>query len=137
MVGRDDVLAVDLEAGQALDDRARGHDQVLGLELPGADLDRVAVADAALALDHFDLVLLHEVLDALVELAHDGVAALRDARIVVADDLRLQTELGAAGGDAVVELRGLEQRFGRDAADVETRPAQLVGLDQPNLQAEL
>jgi hypothetical protein len=37
----------------------------------------------------------------------------------------------------VIELRRLEQRFGGNAADVETGPTKLVRLDQRYFQTEL
>src|SRR5579864_6280853 len=137
VVRRDDELAVEIEAGERSDSRPGGDDHVLRLDLRGADLDGVPVAQAALAIDDLDLVLLHQVLDALVELSHHGVAPRRDAREVVADDLGLQAELGPARGDPVVQLRGLEQDLGRDAPDVQAGAAQLVRLDERDLQAEL
>src|SRR5205809_1264021 len=137
VVGGDDVLAVESNARERLHDRAGGNDEVLRLHQLAVGLDRVAVAQPAPGLDDLDLVLLHQVLDALVELADDGVSTLGDARVVVAHDLRLEAELSAAGGDAVVELGRLEEGLGGDAPDVEARPAELAALDQGDLQAEL
>src|SRR5207249_11918521 len=137
VVGRDDVLPVESNARQRLHDRAGGNDEVLRLHQLAVGLDRVAVADPAPGLDDLDLVLLHQVLDALVELADDSVTPGGNGRVVVADDLRLEAELGAPGRDAVIALRRLEQRLGGDAADVEAGPAELAALDQGEPQTEL
>ena len=48
-----------------------------------------------------------------------------------------EAELAALLGDPVQQVRRLEQRLGRDAAAVEAGAAQLVALDQPDLQAKL
>ena len=137
MVGRDDVLAVELDARQRLHGGAGGDDQVLGLDLLGADLDGAAVAHAAIPSDDLDLVLLHQVLHALEQLVHDGVAPGRDPGVVERDALRRDAELLAADRHAVVQLRRLQQRLGRDATDVEAGASELVRLDQGHLEAEL
>src|SRR5258708_2792111 len=79
VIGRDYERAVDLDPRQRLDVRAGGDDQVLRLELLRPNLHRVPVAQAPVALDDLDLVLLHQELDALVELVHHGVPPGRDA----------------------------------------------------------
>src|SRR5712691_7421069 len=118
VVGRDDVLAVELDARQRLHRRARGDDQVLGFDLLSADLDGAAVAQAPVAGDDLDLVLLHQVLHALVQLEHDGVAPGGYARVVERDALRGDAELLPADRHPVVQLRRFQQRLGRDAPDV-------------------
>src|SRR5947207_15737089 len=137
VVGGDDELTVQGQAGEGLDRRPRRDDEVLRLDRAAVDVDRVAIANAALALDHLDLVLLHQVLDALVEMGDDGVAALGDARVVIPDNLGLEAVLGAPAGDPVVQLGSLVQGLGGDTADVQACPAQLARLDQGHFQAQL
>ena len=137
MIGRDDEATVELDTGQRLDSGAGRNDEILCLELLPTDLDRVAVSQPALALDDLDLVLLHQELDALVELVHDAVTSGRDALKVERHLLRVDAELLAPRCHPVVQLRGLQQRFGRDAPDVQAGAAELGRLDERHLQAEL
>src|SRR6185312_3280725 len=106
-------------------------------DLLSADLNRVPVAQAALALYDLDLVLLHQELDALVKLADDAVTACGDALVLVRHAVGVDAELLPARRDAVVQLRRFQQRLGGDAADVQACAAQLVGFDKRDLQTEL
>jgi hypothetical protein len=110
------------------------------------DLDLAGVAalatlarrdDLGVALDELDLVLLHQELDALVELGGDVARAadgLGPSRSRFALDLE-------APGFLLVELFhefGVgEEGLGGDAAPVEADAAELVALDDGGLVAEL
>jgi hypothetical protein len=72
-----------------------------------------------------------------VELVDDGVPPGGDPGVVVLHLLGGNAELRAPGGHPVVQLRGFEQGFGGDAADVQARAAELVRFDQSDLQSEL
>ncbi len=137
VVGRDDEPAVELDAGQCLDVGAGRDDEVLRFESLCPHLDGVPVAQAPAALHDLDLVLLHQELDALVQLVHHPVPPRRDGLVVVGDLVGVDAEFLATGGDAVEQLRGLEQDLGRDAADVQAGASELVGLNERHLQAEL
>src|SRR4029077_17331798 len=113
------------------------HDQLWRLDLGGADRDRVAVFQPAVSGDDLDLVLLHKELHALVQLVDDRVTSGGDLRVVVSDLVGADPELGSSGRHPVVQLRRLQQGLGGDAADVEAGAAELVLLDQGDLQTEL
>ena len=87
-------------------------------------------------LDHLDLVLAHEVGDAVRQPLGDFAAALDHARKVEADIVAGQPELAGAPHGRV-ELGGAQQRLGRDAAPVEADAAELLALDDRDLHAEL
>src|SRR6185436_1207286 len=90
----------------------------------------------AVALDHRDLVLLHQTLDAGIELAGDLAAAIDDLREVEADLLGGQAVDGRVG-EIMIDLGRAQQRLGRDAAPVEADAAQFLALDDRGLEAEL
>src|SRR5690606_21984496 len=87
-------------------------------------------------IQHFDLVLLHQVADPGVELGGHLARAL---------DHLSEIERGAGDGKAVVaemaegleHLAGLQQRLGRDAPPVQADAAEGVALDDGGLHAEL
>ena len=87
-------------------------------------------------LDHLDLVLAHEIGDAVRQPLGDFAAALDHAGEVEADIVGGEPELGGAA-HRVIELGGAEQRLGRDAAPVETDAAEMLALDDRGLEAEL
>jgi hypothetical protein len=85
---------IHLDVGQRLRDRAGGDDDVLGLEdLLGAalgerDLDLALPGDLAVALDHLDLVLLHQVIDAVGPASDDLRLVLHRRRQLMVGDFR-------------------------------------------------
>ena len=130
--------------GSGVDVRAGGDDDVLGLErLLGAVLGRhldlarrrrcVAGADEGV-----DLVLLEQEADA-VDVGVDRVVLVLHHRGEI--ELR-RADLDAEGGEVVArlveQLGGMQQRLGRDAADVEAGAAKrLALLDDGHLEPEL
>src|SRR5690606_11316408 len=141
-----DTVAVRLEADgrDGAGPGAGGENDVLRLDRTRAALlqrhrhlgGQVALLQLRLALDHLDLVLLHQEADAGVELGVDLARALDHAG---------EVEAAVLGGEAVVpqvtelliDLAALEQRLGGDAAPVEAYPAERLALDDRGLEAEL
>src|SRR5215210_8094117 len=149
VVARDDPLAVGLESRQRLDARPRREDHVRPLEhaVPAA-ARRAVVArladpnlcrplETAAALDPGDLVLVDEGFEPGPHPLHDLVAPGGDLRVV---DPGFAGDVDAVIGgvtDALREPGRFEQRLGRDAAAVEARPADLVLVDERDLQPQL
>ena len=135
-----DLLAVACGEGQLAGPGAGGDDDVLGGELGllavGSHGHLAGRGDGALAHVHRDLVLLHQVRDALVQLLGDRAAAGDDLGEV---GLHLARDQPEAVGMAhmVQHLARAEQRLGRDAAPVEADPAQNLPLDDRGLEAQL
>ena len=92
--------------------------------------------ELCLAVDHRDLVLLHQVGDAARELGGDLPAPLDDAGEIEAEIVASQTELRRAA-HLVIELGGAEQSLGGDAAPVEADAAEMLALDDRRLEPEL
>ena len=140
MAVRPDALAVGLGERQVARAGAGGDHDVLGFQLDGlvALLDRqLALAGQRTeALDHRDLVLLHQAFDAGIELPRHLAAAIDDLAKVEADIVRLQP-IGIGVGHIVIDLRRAQQRLGRDAAPVEADAAQSFTLDDRDLHAQL
>ena len=91
----------------------------------------------ALAHMHRDLVLLHQVRDALVELLGDTAAAFHH-RFEIGLDLAGDLEPVILGVLGVVEDLGrAQQRLGRDAAPVEADTAEQFAFDDGGLEAQL
>ena len=120
--------------------RASGDHDVLGGKLDGLvallDAELALAGQRAEALDHRDLVLLHQAFDAGVELPRHLAAAIDDLAKVEADIVRLQP-IGIGVGHIVIDLRRAQQRLGRDAAPVEADAAEAFTLDDRDLHAEL
>ena len=144
----DDLLAVRLEAGQGLDARPGGQDDVGSVQRPFAvglavfverlDAHLLAALERAAAADVLDLVLLDQAIQALGQALDDLIAALGRDRVVEAHAVRRDAVLRGAVLDALVELGRLEHRLGRDAADVQARPAELGPvIDQRDFEAKL
>ena len=139
----DDGLLVDLDAGQARDVGAGGDDDGLGLErrlaaVGALDDDLAGRGDARLAVKPVDLVLLEQEGDA-VDVGGDGVVLVLHHRGEIelrrADD---DAERREAVAGLLEHLRGVKQRLGGDAADVEAGAAErLALLDHGDLHAEL
>src|SRR5205085_6237213 len=81
-----------------------------------------------LSVEHGDLVLAHQMRDAVRQLLGYGARAGDEFFRVVSDFLRRKAELVEIV-QQVVDLRGAQQRLGRDAAPIEADAAQLVTLD--------
>ena len=118
------------------DRRAGGDHDVLGLDGVVADLDSALAAKLACAAIDGDAARLEQPFDALDQLIDDCSLPLLRNRPVESDRVGDEAELGAALGEAV-QLGGLEQRLGRDAATHEARAAEPVLLDDRRLRAEL
>ena len=88
------------------------------------DGDDAGVGDRAHALDIVHLVLAQQELDALGEVAHHLVLAPHHSRQVDRHFARLDAVLGEHMGCLVVELGRMQERLGRDAADVKARAAE-------------
>ena len=141
-----DAVAVRLQSD--LGNRARpcagGQDDMLGLEgaapaplLGDDDLGRRrALFQLGRTFNHLDLVLAHQEADAGVQLGGDLARAF--------DDLA-KIEARLVGGQAVVaqvmqllvDLAGLQQGLGRDAAPVQADAAQGLALHNGGLEAQL
>ena len=136
-----DQFAVGFHAGQFARARAGGEDDVLGGDV-GNLFAVLGHGDLALAgefavADHDgDLVLLHQVLDAAVELAGDAAGALYHRVEIETDPLRFQPEILGMLHE-MIELGGPEERLGRDAAPIEADAAQEFALDDRGLHAQL
>ena len=102
------------------------------------DVDEVAGAQRAAPLRPRDLVLPEEELDALRVLRHDVVLALEHAREVDLDVADADAVLGGVLAQELDVLGRVEERLGRDAADVDAGAAErLVHLDADGVEAKL
>ena len=137
------ALLVELEKGQLDGHRAGRDDDVLrGVRRRGAvgagDVDEVAGAQRPAPLGPRDLVLPEQELDPLRVLRHDFVLALEHLREVDAQIADTDAVLGGVLAEELDMLRGVQQRLGRDAADVDAGAAErLVHLDADGDEAEL
>ena len=136
VVAGDDPGAVDLEAGQAAGVGAGGQQDVLALVALAVHLDGRGGGEPPLALDVGDLAGLHQALQTLVQLGDDAVLVVVDAVHVDAGQRRLDAELLALAGQ-VGDLAGVQQGLGGDAAAVQAGAADLVLLDEDDVQPEL
>src|SRR5690606_27788929 len=124
----DDALAVELRDGQ-LDRRRPGREHDVrrfesALAVRAVDLDAVTRLEPRAAVNRRDAGPFEERLDARGELLHDRSLPLEHLADVERKRARLDAVRGELGLRAVIELRGLEQRFRRDAADVQARAAE-------------
>jgi len=83
-----------------------------------------------------DLVLLHQVRDALVELFGDPARTLHH-RLDIRADLFGHKAIGTGVLHIVINFRRAQQRLGRDAAPVEADAAQILTLDNRGLEPKL
>ncbi len=113
---------------------------LLGVEDPlliaGLDGDLGRPGQPTYALDDGDLVLLHQPLDAGVELPGDLARSLNDLAQVKGNIGRAQP-VGVGVLHIMVDLARPQQRLGRDAAPVEADAAEPLALDDRDLEAEL
>src|SRR4029077_11383692 len=134
-------LAVWLEPGQHACTRAGSEDDVLGAEIGNllavlGDGDLALAGKLPLAVEHCDLILLHEEADAARELLRHLARPLDHLLGVEADLLGRKAELVEIV-EEMVDLRRAQQRLGRDAAPVEADAAEMLALDDRRLHAEL
>ena len=119
------------------DDLAGADEQRAGLCL---HLDRLAVAEAGAPGDRLDARLLEQAGDAVVQAADDVVLPADGAGKVELRRRDRDAQRGGAGGPQprLLELiRGVDQRLGRDAADIEAGAARPVLLDDDGVESEL
>ena len=114
-----------------------GDDAVLEADDGVADLDRVRAGELAGAAHDLDLALLGQRLQAAGEPADDAVLELAD--LVDVDLRRLEGDAGLAElGGLGHHLGDVQQRLGRDAADVQADAAELLAaVDQGDAQPEI
>ncbi len=134
-------LAVGFEPGQRAGPRAgRQHDMRRGEIGHGfavlRDGNFAFTGEPGFAIEHGDLVLAHQMRDAVRQLLGDRTRAGDDLLRIIGDVFRREAEL-VEMMQQVINLGGAQQRFGRDAAPVEADAAELVALDQRRLHAEL
>src|ERR1035437_3163400 len=136
----DDAFAVDLHARQALGVRAAGDDEVGGLDdarpsstLNGHPLRRF---EGPLALKDLDVVLLHQELESLVKLVDDLLLPLVGGRPIELQAADLDPGCGAVTS-LLVDLGGVHQRLGGDAATVQAGATKTILLDQSHLESQL
>ena len=135
--GGDDALLVDVDALELRHIRARGDDDVLRLDHLAADADLAGARDLARSAEHRDLVLLQQEVDAL-GVAVDGFLLeahhLREVDAGLGLDAHLREGVLRFG----IKLRGVQQRLGGNAADVEAGAAMAGALlDHCHLEAQL
>ena len=117
------------------DDRVVERDR-FGPTVVELNRQRVGVGESAVAVDLGDLVLLHQEV-------HTGDAALGHLAAAVEGDPVVEGRLAADAeglgflGEDVGEFGVAQQRFGRDAADVEADAAPVLGFDDRGVQAQL
>ena len=116
---------------------ASGHDQVVaGQVLTAGQMDRLPVRQGGVVGEHRDAVALLQEGHAVAQLLGDGVLPLDDFGVVEGDVVGADAEGGAVFG-VVIDIGGVEQGLGGDAAPVQAGAAQLRLLHQGGLQAVL
>lgn len=136
MVRGDDPVAVDLQARQRLRHGAGREQHVAALDALSAHVDGGRGGQAALTLDVRHLAGGDEPLKALVQPRDDTVLVLVDGGDVDALEGGLDAELLALAG-LVGDLARVQQGLGGDATPVQAGAADLVLLDQGDVQAQL
>ena len=135
------MFSLELDAGKQAHPRAGRDDRVverhpLARPVGLRDVDGVGIDERAAALVLGDLVLLHQVVDALdVRVGHLAAAIPRDAEVEVhvardAEQLGLVVE-------RVREVGVLQQSLGGDAAHVEAHTAPVLLFDDRDRETEL
>ncbi len=121
-------FVVRLEAGQHTRFRSGGDENVLRRErlhaFIGLHFDRARALDRAVPFDDLDLVLLHQKLDAFGVFLHDAVLAVDHLRVIEHRLFNRDTFVGRVVGEAP-QFRGMQERLGRNAADMQAGAAQL------------
>jgi len=127
--GDDDVLGVE-RAVELLAVDHRGIRRWL-------DIDLVGRLEGSRALVDVDFVLAHEELDALDQaFAHLPAALVRDA-VVQLEVVEAEPQFLALTRQDVGDLGVVDERLGRDAADVEAYAAEELALHKRHFQAQL
>ena len=136
----EDLVRIDGELGawqrDARDRRACRDDDVLGLELVAGQVDDAVAGQASVCPQRGDPACLEQPFDSFDELVDDGGLALLRGRPVEAHLVGDDAERSPVPGLGV-QLGGLEQSLGRDAAAHEAGPAHAVLLDDGGLGAKL
>lgn len=141
--GADNLLLVDLDAGEGSDLGTSSDDDVLGLDLGLAavvesDLDSGGAAEATGTLDIVDLVLLEETLDTLGETSDGARLGLEHGLEVERDGADVNPAVLEVVLSLVVEVRVVQHGLGRDASDVEAGTSKRATLlDTGGLETEL
>lgn len=131
--GGDDPLLIDGQAGERCGLGTGGNENVLGADrglaaLNEVDSDGVLVLECAGALDVLDVVLLEEELDTLGQTSNRRILRLHHGREVELDIADLDTAALGVVEDLVVEVRVVQERLGRNAADVQAGSAEGAAL---------
>ncbi|MGY4599518.1 hypothetical protein ACVWXL_007264 [Bradyrhizobium sp. GM22.5] len=139
---RHDARFVDLDALEARDVRAgRDHD-ALGFDhlrlAIGGDFDLAGAEDLACALEHVDLVLLHQELDALDVAVDALLLEVHHRRQIELRRGDADAHLGEGMPGLLEHFGGVQQRLRRHAADIEAGAAERrVLFDHGDFHAEL
>src|SRR5579871_675339 len=137
-----DAGGVRLQTRQHARFRSRGEqNEPRFQDLPGAlgcrQFDLPRPRQLSVALDPFDLVLLHQVLDAFGVLGNDSVSTVADERKIQARILAMNAFL-VGMDETIPNIRRVQEGFGRNAADMQTASAKLgVFLNNGGFQAVL
>ena len=100
------------------------------------DDQRVGSGQPALTHMDGDLVLLHQMCDALIELLRNAARAF-DHRIDIRADIRRSQPIGPCMLHIVIDFRRAQQRLGRNAAPIEADAAEIFTLYNCGFKAEL
>lgn len=136
MVRGDDPVAVDLQARQRLRHGAGRQQDVAALDALAVHIDGGGGGELALTLDVVHLAGCDQTLESLVQARDHAVLVLVDGGYVDALEGGLDAELLALAG-LVGDLARVEQGLGGDATSVQAGAADLVLLDQGDVQAQL
>ena len=134
-------LAVGFEPGQRAGPRAGRQHDMRRREIGHGfavlrDGNFAFTGEPGLAIEHGDLVLAHQMPDAVRQLLGDRTRAGDDLLRVVADVFRGKAELVEVMQE-MMDFGSAQQRLSRDAAPVQADSAQLVALDESCFHAEL
>ena len=135
-----DALSVGRRKGQIAGAGAGGDDDVLGGQFFGLAIfgDGQLARRGQFAVAHMDgdLVLLHQMRDALIELLGYTARALHH-RVNIRADIGRRQPIIARMLHIMIDFRRTQQRLGRDAAPVEADAAQIFALNNRGFQPEL
>ena len=128
-----DALLVNVQAGEAGGFGASGDDDVLSAQgllttLVEGDLNGVGINKRTGTLDVVNAVLLEQELNTLGQTVNRGVLGLHHLGEVELDIADLNTTLLGVVKNLVVEMGVVEERLGRDTADVQAGTAELSAL---------
>src|SRR5699024_1189862 len=126
----------DVQAGQGACVGAGRENDVLTRQGPVTHLNRVRAGEGAPPFDVFDLPRGDEAAEAFGEPVVHAVLVRVDLVHVDAVQRRVHADL-RTGISCVGNLSGVQQRLGGDAAGVQARAANLVGLDKGHTHTQL